>query len=104
MLPWLAFSEAVGRSPYVMVEHRNFVRKLVFAVETLPVNLVVAGVPITVLPAPNTSISLPGFGHVVLNEQITKMKSRSASFTVKRNPLAALTLNCTSTSRMVPAL
>ena len=46
------------------------------------VNLVVAGVPITVLPAPNTSISLPGFGHVVLNEQITKMKARSASFTV----------------------
>ena len=46
------------------------------------VNLVVAGVPITVLPAPNTSISLPGFGHVVLNEQITKMKSGSASFTV----------------------
>jgi hypothetical protein len=46
------------------------------------VNLVVAGVPITVLPAPNTNISLPGFGHVVLNEQITKMKSRSASFTV----------------------
>src|SRR4030095_4303002 len=46
------------------------------------VNLVVAGVPITVLPAPNTNISLPGFGHVVLNEQITKVKSRSASFTV----------------------
>jgi lipopolysaccharide transport system permease protein len=33
MLPWLAFSEA----------HRNFVKKLVFAVETLPVNLVAAG-------------------------------------------------------------
>src|SRR4030095_15171162 len=46
------------------------------------VNLVVAGVPINVLPAPNTSISLPGFGHVVLNEQITKVRSRSASFTV----------------------
>jgi lipopolysaccharide transport system permease protein len=43
MLPWLAFSEAVGRSPSVMLEHRNFVKKLVFAVETLPVNLVVAG-------------------------------------------------------------
>ena len=26
-----------------MLEHRNFVKKLVFAVETLPVNLVVAG-------------------------------------------------------------
>jgi homopolymeric O-antigen transport system permease protein len=42
-LPWLAFSEAVGRSASVMLEHRNFVKKLVFAVETLPVNLVVAG-------------------------------------------------------------
>ena len=43
MLPWLPFSEAVGRSPGVILEHRNFVKKLVFAVETLPVNLVVSG-------------------------------------------------------------
>jgi len=43
MLPWLAFSEAAGRSANVIVEHRNFVKKLVFAVETLPVNLVAAG-------------------------------------------------------------
>jgi lipopolysaccharide transport system permease protein len=43
MLPWLPFSEAAGRSSSVMLEHRNFVKKLVFAVETLPVNLVVSG-------------------------------------------------------------
>jgi lipopolysaccharide transport system permease protein len=43
MLPWLAFSEAAGRAPGVMLEHRNFVKKLVFAVETLPLNLVFAG-------------------------------------------------------------
>jgi lipopolysaccharide transport system permease protein len=43
MLPWLAFSEAVGRAPMVVLDHRNFVKKLVFAVETLPVNLVAAG-------------------------------------------------------------
>lgn len=43
MLPWLAFSEAAGRAPTVMLEHRNFVKKLVFAIETLPVNLVVSG-------------------------------------------------------------
>jgi len=43
MLPWLAFSEAAGRSPTVMLEHKNFVKKLVFAVETLPLNLVVSG-------------------------------------------------------------
>jgi len=43
MLPWLAFSEAVGRAPGVVLEHRNFVKKLVFAVETLPINLVAGG-------------------------------------------------------------
>jgi lipopolysaccharide transport system permease protein len=43
MLPWLAFSEAAGRAPFVLLEYRNFVRKLVFPVETLPVNLVAAG-------------------------------------------------------------
>ena len=45
-------------------------------------NLVVAGVPITVLPQPNTTIPLVGFGNVVLNEQITTIRSTSASFTV----------------------
>jgi lipopolysaccharide transport system permease protein len=43
MLPWLAFSEAVGRAPNVVLDHRNFVKKLVFAVETLPFNLVAGG-------------------------------------------------------------
>ncbi len=43
MLPWLAFSEAVGRSPSVILEHRTFVKKLVFPVEILPANLAVAG-------------------------------------------------------------
>jgi hypothetical protein len=52
------------------------------AVGSTFVNLVVAGVPIVGLPAPNTDIPLVGFGHVVLNEQITKMKPTSASFTV----------------------
>jgi lipopolysaccharide transport system permease protein len=43
MLPWLAFAEAVGRSPSIMLEYRNFVKKLVFPLETLPVNLVISG-------------------------------------------------------------
>ncbi len=43
MLPWLAFSEAAGRSASVILEHRNFVKKLVFPVEVLPVVLVAAG-------------------------------------------------------------
>ncbi len=42
MLPWLAFSEAVGRAPLVILEYRNFVKKLVFPLETLPVNLVLS--------------------------------------------------------------
>jgi len=43
MLPWLAFSEAIGRAPGVIWEHRNFVKKLVFPVEILPVNVTFAG-------------------------------------------------------------
>lgn len=43
MLPWLAFSEAVGRAPNVVIEHSNFVKRVVFPVEILPVNLTFAG-------------------------------------------------------------
>ena len=43
MLPWLAFNEGAARAPSVVLEHRNFVKKLVFAVETLPFNPVVSG-------------------------------------------------------------
>ncbi len=43
MLPWIPFSEALGRAPGVLLEHANFIKKLVFPVETLPVNLVAAG-------------------------------------------------------------
>ena len=42
-LPWLAFSEAVGRAPTTLVEHRNFIKKLVFPVEILPFDLMVSG-------------------------------------------------------------
>jgi lipopolysaccharide transport system permease protein len=43
MLPWLALSEAAGRAPFVILEYRNFVKRLVFPLETLPVSLVAAG-------------------------------------------------------------
>jgi lipopolysaccharide transport system permease protein len=43
MLPWLAFSEPAGRAPHVILEHRNFVKKLIFPLDILPVNQVVAG-------------------------------------------------------------
>ncbi|HFB98500.1 MAG TPA: ABC transporter permease [Bryobacterales bacterium] len=43
MLPWLPFSEAAGRAPGIVMEYRNFVKKLVFPIEILPVNLAIAG-------------------------------------------------------------
>jgi len=43
MLPWLPFSEAAGRSPGVILENRNLIKKLVFPVDTLPVTLVASG-------------------------------------------------------------
>jgi lipopolysaccharide transport system permease protein len=43
VLPWLAFSEAIGRAPTTLVDHRNFIKKLVFPVEILPFNLMVSG-------------------------------------------------------------
>jgi len=46
MLPWLPFSEAAGRAPTVILEHRSFVKKIVFPVETLPVHLALAGLVI----------------------------------------------------------
>lgn len=43
MLPWLPFSEAVNRAPGSIVENRNFVKKLVFPIETLSINHVLTG-------------------------------------------------------------
>jgi lipopolysaccharide transport system permease protein len=43
MLPWLAFSEAMGRAPVNMLEHRQFIKKLRFPIETLPVNIMLSG-------------------------------------------------------------
>lgn len=43
MLPWLPFSEAISRAPTVVIEHANFVKKLVFPLEILPINIVFAG-------------------------------------------------------------
>ena len=43
MLPWLAFSEAAGRAPVVLHENKTLIKKVVFPVEILPVDLVAAG-------------------------------------------------------------
>ncbi|MCZ2076780.1 MAG: ABC transporter permease [Bryobacteraceae bacterium] len=42
MLPWLAFAEAVGRAPASMLEHRNFIKKLLFPVDIVPVTQTLA--------------------------------------------------------------
>jgi hypothetical protein len=46
------------------------------------VNLVVLGVPIEGTPAPNTTITLPGFGYVVLNEQSPESKKDNVGLIV----------------------
>lgn len=43
MLPWLPFSEAVGRAPLSMLENRNFIKKLLFPIETVQVTQALAG-------------------------------------------------------------
>ncbi len=37
MLPWLAISEALGRSPGIILDHGNLVKKMIFPTEVLPV-------------------------------------------------------------------
>lgn len=37
MMPWLAISETLGRSPTVIIEHYNYIKKLIFPSEILPV-------------------------------------------------------------------
>lgn len=42
MLPWLAMSETWGRSPALVLEHGNLVKKIIFPVEILPAVRVLA--------------------------------------------------------------
>ncbi|HYO79916.1 MAG TPA: ABC transporter permease [Bryobacteraceae bacterium] len=42
MLPWLPFAEAAARAPNSMLEHRTFIKKVVFPVEILTVTQTVA--------------------------------------------------------------
>lgn len=43
MAPWLAINEALGRAAGVVIEHRMLVKRVVFPIEILPVNVTVAG-------------------------------------------------------------
>lgn len=42
MLPWIAFSEALMRSSTVILENSNFVKKLVFPTQILPINMMLS--------------------------------------------------------------
>ena len=42
-VPWLGFSEAVARAPNIVIENSNFVKRVIFPLEILPVNLTVMG-------------------------------------------------------------
>jgi hypothetical protein len=54
----------------------------VSATGTQFLGLTVAGVPVSSTPAPNTKITLPGVGYVVLNQQTSHVGSSAASLTV----------------------
>ena len=56
-------------------------------------NLLVLGVPINGLPAPNTQVAIPGIGYVVLNEQITFQNHSEAQLTVNMLHLVVNTAN-----------
>ncbi len=43
MLPWLAFNEALGRSANAVLEHRTLVKRVLFPIEIVPVNVTLAG-------------------------------------------------------------
>ncbi len=68
-------------------------RFAVSAVGTNVVNLMVAGVSITAVPAPNTRINLAGIGYLILNQQTSTMTATSASLTVNALHLYVTTTN-----------
>jgi lipopolysaccharide transport system permease protein len=65
MLPWLAFSEAIGRAPGGILENRVLVKKVVFPLEILPVTHVISGLVTQAFAAAIFIVALLVFrGHV----------------------------------------
>lgn len=56
-------------------------------------HLVVAGVPITATPGPNTRINLTGYGYLILNEERSRVTATSASLSVNAIHLFINTTN-----------
>ena len=62
MLPWLAFSEAIGRAPGVVLAHQGFVKRVVFPLEILPLNLTAIGLVTELFAIVLLLLLLAGFG------------------------------------------
>lgn len=65
LLPWIAFSESVQRATNSLLENINLVKRVVFPVEALPVNLALAAVVTQLL---GTIVLL--IAHVILAQQL----------------------------------
>lgn len=63
MLPWLAFSEAVGRAPFVLLEGRTLIKKIRFPMEILPANPVFAGLLTQAIATAFYLVALAVFRH-----------------------------------------
>ena len=44
LLPWIAFSEGIQRSTTILLENVNLIKRVVFPIEALPVNVALSGI------------------------------------------------------------
>ncbi|HEX4948721.1 MAG TPA: ABC transporter permease [Blastocatellia bacterium] len=65
LLPWMAFSDSVLRATNALLENINLVKRVVFPIEALPVNLALAGVVTQLL---GTVVLL--IAHLILAQQL----------------------------------
>lgn len=65
LLPWIAFSESVQRATNVLLENVNLVKRVVFPIEALPVNLALTAVVTQLL---GTVVLL--IAHLILTRQL----------------------------------
>ncbi len=65
LLPWIAFSESVQRATNSLLENINLVKRVVFPMEALPVNLALAGIVTQLL---GTMVLL--VAHAILAQQL----------------------------------
>jgi lipopolysaccharide transport system permease protein len=49
LVPWLAFQEAIAKSPMVVLSNRNLVKQIVFPIEVLPATAALSTIPTAVV-------------------------------------------------------